>query len=69
MSMRSLLHGLVPRSGQRLVHSLVRREAPQFSLKALVKGEFKQIKSEEFRGKYWVLFFYPLDLYLLFDIG
>jgi alkyl hydroperoxide reductase subunit AhpC len=43
------------------VHSLVRKPAPKFATKALVNGEFKQVKSEDFNGKYWVLFFYPLD--------
>lgn len=42
---------------------LVRKAAPQFTAKALINGEFKQIKSSDFAGKYWVLFFYPLDLY------
>lgn len=44
-------------------HSLVRKTAPPFATKALVNGEFRQVKSDELRGKYWVLFFYPLDLY------
>lgn len=47
------------------MHSLVRRAAPSFSVKALVNGEFRQIKSDEFKGRYWVLFFYPLDLYMV----
>lgn len=43
--------------------SSVRRPAPQFTAKALVNGEFKQICSADLKDKYWILFFYPLDLY------
>lgn len=39
----------------------MRRTAPQFVAKALVNGEFQQIKSSDLAGKYWILFFYPLD--------
>eukprot|EP01126_Amoeba_proteus_P020795 TRINITY_DN2111_c0_g1_i19.p1 TRINITY_DN2111_c0_g1~~TRINITY_DN2111_c0_g1_i19.p1 ORF type:complete len:219 (+),score=21.58 TRINITY_DN2111_c0_g1_i19:94-750(+) len=35
--------------------------APDFSAKALVNGEFKEIKLSDYKGKYLVLFFYPLD--------
>eukprot|EP01127_Copromyxa_protea_P000655 TRINITY_DN1055_c0_g2_i1.p2 TRINITY_DN1055_c0_g2~~TRINITY_DN1055_c0_g2_i1.p2 ORF type:complete len:236 (+),score=63.77 TRINITY_DN1055_c0_g2_i1:338-1045(+) len=35
--------------------------APDFSAKALVNGEFKDIKLSDYAGKYLVLFFYPLD--------
>ena len=56
---------LVPVVGDGPVYRLVRKIAPPFAAKALVNGEFKHIKSDEYKGKYWVLFFYPLDLYLL----
>lgn len=36
--------------------------APKFSGTAVINGEFKQISLESFKGKYVVLFFYPLDL-------
>ena len=35
--------------------------APQFSGTAVVNGQFKDISLEDYRGKYLVLFFYPLD--------
>jgi alkyl hydroperoxide reductase subunit AhpC len=39
----------------------VTKPAPDFSADAVVNGEFKTIKLSDFRGKYVVLFFYPLD--------
>ncbi|KAI4894879.1 hypothetical protein NFI96_031395 [Prochilodus magdalenae] len=35
--------------------------APQFKATAVVNGEFKDIELSSYRGKYVVLFFYPLD--------
>lgn len=35
--------------------------APPFSGTAVVNGEFKQISLTDYKGKYLVLFFYPLD--------
>lgn len=41
---------------------LVRSPAPVFQSNALMpSGEFKQISSTDYKGMYWVLFFYPLD--------
>ncbi len=37
------------------------QKAPAFAGKAYVDGGFKDIKLEDFRGKWVVLFFYPLD--------
>lgn len=37
------------------------RPAPEFTAQAVVNGEFKTIKLSQYRGKYVVLFFYPLD--------
>jgi alkyl hydroperoxide reductase subunit AhpC len=39
----------------------VTRPAPDFTADAVVNGQFKQIKLSDYRGKYVVLFFYPLD--------
>ncbi|XP_017885429.1 peroxiredoxin 1 [Ceratina calcarata] len=39
----------------------IQKHAPAFSGTAVVKGEFKQISLSDFKGKYVVLFFYPLD--------
>jgi alkyl hydroperoxide reductase subunit AhpC len=39
----------------------VTQPAPQWQATALVNGEFKKISSEDYKGKWLVLFFYPLD--------
>lgn len=41
--------------------SLVQKKAPEFTTDAVVGGEFKQIKLADYKGKWVVLFFYPLD--------
>jgi peroxiredoxin (alkyl hydroperoxide reductase subunit C) len=38
------------------------KRAPDFKGKAVVNGQFKDIKLDDYKGKYLVLFFYPLDL-------
>mgnify|MGYP003572674982 CR=1 FL=1 len=40
---------------------LVNQEAPEFEAVAVVDGDFKEIKLSDYKGKYVVLFFYPLD--------
>jgi alkyl hydroperoxide reductase subunit AhpC len=39
----------------------VQREAPDFKATAVVGEEFNEIKLSDYRGKYVILFFYPLD--------
>lgn len=39
----------------------VQQLAPDFSATALIGGQFKPIKLSDYRGKYVILFFYPLD--------
>lgn len=39
----------------------VQKPAPDFTATAVVGGEFKQVKLSQYRGKYVILFFYPLD--------
>jgi alkyl hydroperoxide reductase subunit AhpC len=39
----------------------VQKEAPDFTATAVVNEDFKTIKLSDYRGKYVVLFFYPLD--------
>lgn len=41
--------------------ALVQKEAPDFTATAVINEEFKQVKLSDYRGKYVVLFFYPLD--------
>ena len=42
--------------------AMVRSKAPAFTAKAVIDNQVKQIRSEDLQGKYWILFFYPLDL-------
>lgn len=39
----------------------VQKEAPGFTATAVVNEEFKPVSLSDYRGKYAVLFFYPLD--------
>ena len=42
--------------------SLVQKTAPSFACQAVMAdGSFKEVKLEDYRGKYVLLFFYPLD--------
>jgi alkyl hydroperoxide reductase subunit AhpC len=41
--------------------AFVTREAPDFTADAVVNNEFKTVKLSDYKGKYVVLFFYPLD--------
>lgn len=40
----------------------INKPAPQFSGTAVINGQFKELKLSDFKGKYVVIFFYPLDL-------
>ncbi|WP_442505968.1 peroxiredoxin [Novipirellula sp. SH528] len=41
---------------------LVQQQAPEFTAKAVMpNGEFKEISLSDYRGKYVILFFWPLD--------
>jgi peroxiredoxin (alkyl hydroperoxide reductase subunit C) len=40
----------------------VSKPAPDWEGSAVINGEFKQLKLSDYRGKYLVLLFYPLDL-------
>ena len=40
---------------------MVRKPAPQFKGVSLWGNEFKEISLSQFKGKWVVLFFYPLD--------
>lgn len=39
----------------------LQQPAPEFTGTAVVNGEFKTISLADYKGKYVVLFFYPLD--------
>ncbi|KAH0952835.1 hypothetical protein HN011_001374 [Eciton burchellii] len=40
---------------------LIQKPAPVFSTIAVVNGQFKDVKLSDYKGKYLILFFYPLD--------
>lgn len=41
--------------------SLVTKAIPNFTCKAVLNGQIQTFSSSSLAGKYWVLFFYPLD--------
>lgn len=53
-------HCTVP--GSRLLAARIQKPAPAFKGTAVVNGDFKEISLSDYKGKYLVLFFYPLDL-------
>lgn len=42
------------------------KPAPDFKTTAVVDGQFKDVSLGQYKGKYLVLFFYPLDLLVYF---
>jgi len=44
-----------------LFNAYVQKPAPDFKGIAVVDGDFQELKLSDFKGKYLVLFFYPLD--------
>ena len=38
------------------------KQAPSFKGMAVIDGQFKEISLDDYKGKYLVVFFYPLDL-------
>jgi alkyl hydroperoxide reductase subunit AhpC len=51
-----------PILGVQLCSPRVQQPAPDFHGTAVVNQEFKEISLADYKGKYLVLFFYPLDL-------
>ena len=41
--------------------AMISKPAPDFSGTAVINGEFPEISLQDYRGKYLVFFFYPLD--------
>ncbi|HRD41620.1 MAG TPA: redoxin domain-containing protein, partial [Prochlorococcaceae cyanobacterium AMR_MDS_5431] len=39
----------------------VGQQAPDFTATAVINQEFEEVKLSQYRGKYVILFFYPLD--------
>lgn len=40
----------------------LQKKAPGFKGTAVIDGQFKEISLDDYKGKYLVVFFYPLDL-------
>jgi peroxiredoxin len=43
-------------------HLAIGHQAPAFEADAVVNGAFKTVKLSDYKGKYFVLFFYPLGM-------
>ncbi|XP_065573623.1 peroxiredoxin 2-like [Artemia franciscana] len=52
---------LSPRATMSNIVPAIGKPAPQFKGMAVVNGEFKEISLADYKGKYVVFFFYPLD--------
>ncbi|KAF4521906.1 hypothetical protein B566_EDAN007461 [Ephemera danica] len=48
-------------TGFNLMAPQIQKPAPDFKGVAVVNGDFKEIQLSDYKGKYLVLFFYPLD--------
>ena len=44
-----------------ILFEIWKKEAPDFEAEAVVDGDFQKVKLSDYRGKYVVFFFYPLD--------
>ena len=44
-----------------LLAAQVQKPAPAFKAQAVVDGQFKEVSLEDYKGKYLVVYFYPLD--------
>jgi DNA-directed RNA polymerase delta subunit len=46
---------------EKLSQIQINKQAPDFHKDAVLNGNFKKIQLSDFKGKYLLLFFYPLD--------
>lgn len=53
---------IILNSSSKMSQLALTKPAPNFAGTAVVNADFKQIKLSDYKGKYLVLFFYPLDL-------
>ena len=58
---RSTLWSFVAVARRRMV-AVIGKPAPDFACRALVDGELKDVSLSDYKGKYVILFFYPMDL-------
>ena len=57
-----MIEGLVGKAVDKALGKLhIGEDAPSFAGKAYHKGKIVDLKNSDFKGKYYVLFFYPLD--------
>ncbi|XP_017490661.1 PREDICTED: peroxiredoxin-2-like [Rhagoletis zephyria] len=66
LASRNLLNGagrlqFSAANNSRFLSAFVQQPAPDFKGTAVVGGQFKNVKLGDYKGKYLVLFFYPLD--------
>ena len=45
------------------------KPAPAFKATAVIDGNFKEVSLQDYKGKYVVLFFYPLDFTFVCPTG
>lgn len=45
-----------------MAQTQIGKPAPDFRATAVIDGQFREISLDDYKGKYLVLFFYPLDL-------
>ena len=45
----------------RVLQAQVQKPAPDFTAQAVVNGQFKEVSLSDYKGKYVVVYFYPLD--------
>jgi len=50
--------------GSSKLAALVQKPSPNFKAIDVVDGDFKELQLQDYAGKYLVLFFYPLDLWV-----
>jgi alkyl hydroperoxide reductase subunit AhpC len=62
MQMTSTCSAASKAAANLLCTSLVRKPAPSFRAKAIIDGAIKEFSSDSLAGKYWMIFFYPLNL-------
>lgn len=51
-----------------MAKAFIGQPAPAFKATAVVDDEFKEVALSDYKGKYVVLFFYPLDLFAYWSI-
>ena len=60
---KEILFTVLEKSHDSIMNGLaLTKPAPNFCGTAVVNADFKQIKLSDYKGKYLVFFFYPLDL-------